>query len=86
MELAIALLKEIVDQNQNTEEKRIVTFNMFGDFAMNIRLTYYIIKGQDIGETETQINLEILRKFNKQCLEFAFPTQTLYNIDSGKMK
>ncbi len=84
MEQAITLLKEIVDQNENTEEKRVVTFNIFGDFAMNIKLTYYIIKGKDIGETETQVNLEILRKFNEHGLEFAFPTQTLYNIDSGK--
>jgi len=36
-----------------TQEKRSVSFNMFGDFAMNIKLKYYIIKGQDIAETET---------------------------------
>jgi len=81
MEEAIALLGEIVDKNENTEEKRIVTFNLFGDFAMNIKLTYYISKGSHIDNTQTQINIAILRTFNEKKLEFAFPTQTLYNVE-----
>lgn len=81
MEKAIALLEEIVDNNENTEENKVVIFNAFGDFAMNIDLIYYITKGCDIAGTQTQINMAILRTFNENNLEFAFPTQTLYNID-----
>jgi len=84
MEEAITLLNEIVDKNENTEKKRQVFFNLFGDFAMNICTKYYITKGRDINDTTTQINMEILRNFNKHNLEFAFPTQTLYNIDGDK--
>lgn len=81
MEEAMKLLEEIVDQNEGTEEKRAVLFNAFGDFAMNICVVYYIRKEADIAGTQTQINLAILRAFNENNLEFAFPTQTLYNID-----
>jgi len=81
MEKAMKLLEEIIDQNEGTEEKRVVLFNAFGDSAMNICVIYYIRKEADIASTQTQINLAILRTFNENGLEFAFPTQTHYNID-----
>ncbi len=84
MEMAMATLKEIVDSNGNTEAKRTVFFNAFDASAMNIKLIYYISKGSSIEETQSQMNMAILRAFNEKGLEFAFPTQTLYNIDSGK--
>lgn len=81
MEQAMTFLRDIVDKNENTEEERTVFFNTFGDFAMNVRTIYYIVKGRNIADTQTQINMAILRTFNENNLEFAFPTQTLYNID-----
>ena len=77
------LLNTICDGNENTEEKRVVSFNGFGDFAMNIKFIYYISKGADIANTQTEINMEILRQFNNNGLEFAFPTQTLYTIETA---
>ena len=66
----------------STEEKVVLSFNAFGDFAMNILCIYYIKSGEDISDVQTQINLEILRQFNANGLEFAFPTQTLYTIET----
>ncbi len=83
MEMAIAALNEIVDNNTNVEQKRKVFFKTFDASAMNVRLIYYISKGSSIEDTQTQVNMAILRTFNDKGLEFAFPTQTLYNIDSG---
>lgn len=80
MQLAMDLLKQIGDSNQNTEEKLVISFNGFGDFAMNIMFIYYISKGADIANTQTEINMEILSKFNENGLEFAFPTQTIYTL------
>ena len=80
MDNAINTLKEINSANESTSEKTVVTFNAFGDFAMNIRFIYYIKSGQNISDTQTSINLEILRQFTAKELDFAFPTQTLYNI------
>ena len=60
--------------------KHKYSINGFGDFAMNILLIYYVTKGASIIDTQTKINLEILKRFNEEGLEFAFPTQTLYTV------
>ncbi len=78
MSQAMAILKEIVAGNEGAEEKVLVSFNAFGDFAMNILFIYYIKSGADIMETQTEINMAVLEKFGSAGLEFAFPTQTLY--------
>jgi translation elongation factor EF-G len=80
MQQGMDLLRQINADNPNTEEKLILSFNGFGDFAMNIMFIYYIRKEADIANTQTEINMEILRQFNANGLEFAFPTQTIYSI------
>ena len=75
---ATDVLRKIIADTPDTEEKVITGFNAFGDFAMNILLIYYISKGGDIVGTQNSVNMEILRQFNAKGLEFAFPTQTLY--------
>jgi MscS family membrane protein len=80
MEQALAFLREIAAANQNLEEKVVISFNAFGDFALNILFIYYIKKDADIMQTQTDINLAVLHKFNEEGLEMAFPTQTLYTI------
>ncbi len=81
MKLAMSTLREIAANNDHLEEKIVVSFNAFGDFAMNILFIYYIKKGADIMETQTEVNIEVLGRFNAAGLEFAFPTQTLYTIN-----
>lgn len=78
MQAAMDYLRQITAAHDSLEEKVIVGFNAFGDFAMNIALIYYIKKGEDIMGTQTDINMAILSKFNQEGLEFAFPTQTIY--------
>ena len=80
MEQAMSALREIASDNGQLEEKTVISFDAFGDFAMNILFIYYIRKEADIMETQSEVNLEILRRFNAVGLEFAFPTQTLYTI------
>jgi small-conductance mechanosensitive channel len=52
--------------------------NTFYDFI------YYILPGNDILQTQTDINLRILKDFNEAGLEMAFPTQTLYATLEGQ--
>jgi len=78
MEKAMTILKEIVAENDNLEEHVILGFDAFNDFSLNINFKYYIIKGRDILGTQTQVNLQILKRFNAEGLEFAFPTQTIF--------
>ncbi|MES9897733.1 MAG: mechanosensitive ion channel family protein [Sedimenticola sp.] len=80
MQKAMDILKEICDGSGATEDKSTIAFNAFGDFAMNILFIYYVRKGEDIADTQTETNMAILRRFNENGLEFAFPTQTIYNI------
>jgi len=78
MKKAMKILKDIAKNNKNLHEKILLSFNSFGDFALGILFIYYIKKGSDILETQSEISSEILKQFNKNKLEFAFPTQTIY--------
>ena len=79
MEDAINILKEIAkDLRDKIEENVLISFDTYGNFALGIKFIYYISKQSDIFETQTAINLEILKRFNAKGLEFAFPTQTIY--------
>jgi MscS family membrane protein len=82
IQTAMDILKTINQENSNTEDSPVVSFNAFGDFAMNVMFIYYIRKGASIADTQTEINMEILRRYNQAGLEFAFPTQTIYHIKS----
>lgn len=77
MKLAMDLLRTIVSENGSTEENIIIGFDSFGDFSLGITLIYYIRSGENIMDTQTQINLRILNEFNQNNLSFAFPTQTI---------
>ena len=84
MQLAMDILKEISVENPNIDESKTVTsFTSFGDFALNIRYIYYIKKGANIYDTMNDINMEVLKRFNENKLEFAFPTQTLYTVKNN---
>jgi MscS family membrane protein len=76
-EKAIELLQTIGAEHDALDEKVLTAFNAFGDFAMNILLIYYIMPGNDILQTQTDINLRILKDFTAEGLDFAFPTQTI---------
>lgn len=77
MELGMKILKDILTSTDLIEEKHVIGFNNFGDFSLGILVVYYIKKSSDIIGTQTQINLEILKQFNQNKLDFAFPTQSI---------
>ncbi len=78
MQKAMAILEEIILANDELEKEVVTAFTAFNDSSLNIRLIYYIKKGCSVFGNQTKVNLEILRRFNAEGLEFAFPTQTLY--------
>ena len=78
IEKAMKILDEIAKKHKDKiNEKHLIGFNSFGDFSLGIIFIYYIKKSANILDTQTQINLDILKEFNKAKLEFAFPTQTI---------
>ena len=75
---AIDILNKIALDNQSVLDDHIVSFNSFGDFNLGIIFIYYIKKGENILNTQSEINLRILSEFNDNKLDFAFPTQSIY--------
>ena len=57
-----------------------VHFKEFGDFSLNFEVVYYINSKEYAKYMDTQqdINLDIMKAFEKEKIEFAFPTQTVY--------
>ncbi|PHR50062.1 MAG: transporter [Fluviicola sp.] len=80
MEQAMQLLKDIsASHTDKINEEVLVSFNSFGDFSLGILFIYYIRKEADILDTQSAMNLDILKKFNAAGLDMAFPTQTVYH-------
>lgn len=77
-------LQAIVDENENLEENTVISFTEFGDFSLGILFIYYINKGSDIMGAQTEVNMEVKKRFEELGIEMAFPTQTIYTIPEAK--
>jgi MscS family membrane protein len=83
IEKAKEILNNIVDSHDNIDDSRTIYFDSFGDFALNLKFTYYIKKvdgSMDVSGTKDSVNMQILKEFNENAIEFAFPTQTIHNL------
>lgn len=80
MQQAMDILKKIGTDNPNVIDPVLVSFTKFGAYSLDILFIYFIAKDSDILNTMAEIDLEILKQFNENGLEFAFPTQTIHNI------
>ena len=81
MQKAIDILEDIVKNQEAITDDYAAGFNGFGDFSLNILFIYYVKPDSHWLDTQTLVNKEILRRFNKEGLEFAFPTQTILKKD-----
>ncbi|MDO4461287.1 MAG: mechanosensitive ion channel family protein [Bacteroidia bacterium] len=82
MQKAMKILDQIGLDNDEITNDGNATFNSFGDFSLNILFVYYIKKGSDVFRVQNDVNMEILKRFNAEGLNFAFPTQTVYTINN----
>jgi small-conductance mechanosensitive channel len=74
-----AIIKDIILKLEEVTFDR-VHFSSYGDFSLNFEIVYYIndrdyAKYMDI---QQEINFKIKEEFDKQGIEFAYPTQTLF--------
>ena len=81
MQKAIDILEDIVKNQEAITDDYAAGFNGFGDFSLNILFIYYVKPDSHWLDTQTLVNKEVLRRFNKEGLEFAFPTQTIVKKD-----
>jgi MscS family membrane protein len=79
MEQSMDILKQIIVEHEILDiEESSIGFNAFGDFSLGILFIYRIKKEADMLGIQTEVNLEVLKRFNAAGLEFAFPTQTVF--------
>ena len=78
MQKAINILQDIVKNQDAITDDYAAGFNGFGDFSLNILFIYYVRPESHWLNTQTLVNKEVLRRFNEEGLEFAFPTQTIF--------
>ena len=81
---AVEIIKEVLAgvPEVNTDPERLprVYFNDFNDWSLNIYICYWV-KPADYWlyhAVNERVNLEIMKRFETEQIEFAFPTQTLY--------
>ena len=81
---AVEIIKEVLagvpEVNTNPEKPPRVYFSDFNDCSLNIYMSYWV-KPPDYWlyhQVNEQVNLEIMKRFEAEQIEFAFPTQTLY--------
>jgi small-conductance mechanosensitive channel len=73
------IIREAVAKQSNTRFDRSHFFE-YGNFSLNFESVYYVL-GPDYNEymdIQQAINLYIHEQFEKEGIEFAYPTQTLY--------
>ncbi|MCJ7651324.1 MAG: mechanosensitive ion channel family protein [Candidatus Lokiarchaeota archaeon] len=73
------IVKEIIERQDDTVFDR-GHFASYGDFSLNFEFVYYVA-GSDYNkymDIQQSINLTIFEAFEKEEIEFAYPSQTLF--------
>ena len=73
------IVKSVVEKVELAEFGR-THFHTFDDSSLGFVVVYFVLTGKkfDHMETQQEINLGILSAFEKEKIEMAFPTQTVY--------
>jgi small-conductance mechanosensitive channel len=73
------IIKEIAGNMELVDLDR-VHFNKFGDFSLNFEVVYYLGTSEynTYMDVQQEMNLAIKEAFEKEGIEFAYPTQTVY--------
>ena len=74
----VEIVKDVVEKTKLADLDR-VHFKEFGDFSLNFEVVYYLKSSvyNDYMDTQQEINLGIKEHFEKEKIEFAYPTQTI---------
>jgi MscS family membrane protein len=82
VERALEIIREILDNHEgmHPDFPPRVYFNEFNDTSLNIMMIYWYHPADYWAYVEfsEKVNLKIMRAFEKEAIEFAFPTTTTY--------
>jgi small-conductance mechanosensitive channel len=74
------IISEIIEKQDKARLER-THFKAYGDFSLNFETVYWV-EDSDFKvymDIQENINLAIFERFQKEGIEFAYPTQTIYN-------
>jgi MscS family membrane protein len=72
------LIKKIIEKNENAKDKSSVYLTSFNESSLNLLVIYRIENVKKLLQAKDEINLSIKEAFEKNKIEFAYPTQTLF--------
>jgi MscS family membrane protein len=81
---AVEIIKEVLtnvpEVNTDPDKPPRVYFSDFNDCSLNIYMSYWVKPPEYwlYYQVNEQVNFEIMKRFEAEQIEFAFPTQTLY--------
>ncbi len=82
VERAVEIITEILDNHEgmHPDFPPRVFFNDFNDASLNILMIYWYHPPEywDFLAFSQKVNMKIMRAFEEEGIEFAFPTQTIY--------
>lgn len=80
VEIIKAVLAKVPEVNTDSERLPRVYFSDFNDWALNIYMSYWVKPAEYwlYQEVNERVNFEIMKRFEAEGIEFAFPSQTLY--------
>jgi MscS family membrane protein len=88
VERAVKIIEEILDNHEGMEPDfpPRVFFNAFNDWALNLLVLYWYHPPDywAFCAFSQVVNLKIMRAFEEEGIEFAFPSQTLYHANDDK--
>jgi len=88
VEKAVSIISKILDNHEgmHPDFPPRVYFNGFNDWSLNIMVItwYHPANYWDMQEWLQRTCLEILRRFNDEGIDFAFPSRTLYLANDDK--
>ena len=79
------LIQEIIESQENTRFDR-AHFKSYGPHSLDFEIVYFL-KSRDYHlymDTLQEVNLRIFELFEKENIEFAYPTQTLFIAEPEK--
>ena len=73
------ILQSVIENQDKTRFDR-AHFKEYGDSSLNFEIVYYVLSADynEYMDIQQKINLAIFREFEKEQIEFAYPTQTLF--------
>jgi MscS family membrane protein len=79
------IVRRIIEGSTNTRFDR-AHFKAFGDFSLVFEVVFYVLSADYniYMDIQQQINLKIFEAFEREQIEFAFPTQKVFLQKVGR--